>query len=69
MTIIANTFLKYNAIGVREDLSNIITMISPETRPFMSNMTKKRSVTNTFFEWQTHRSLAKTLLCPTQCLR
>ena len=53
MTIIANTFLKYDAKGVREDLSNIITMISPETRPFMSNMTKNRSVTNTFFEWQT----------------
>ena len=53
MTIIANTFLRYDAKGVREDLSNIITMISPETRPFMSNMTKKRSVSNTFFEWQT----------------
>ena len=53
MSIIANTFLKYDAKGVREDLSNIITMISPETRPFMSNMTKSRSVTNTFFEWQT----------------
>lgn len=53
MTIIANTFLNYSAKGIREDLSNIITMISPETRPFMSNMTKKRSVTNTFFEWQT----------------
>ena len=53
MTIIANTFLNYSAVGIREDLSNIITMISPETRPFMSNMTKKRSVTNTFFEFQT----------------
>ena len=53
MTIISNTFLRYDAKGIREDLSNIITMISPETRPFMSNMTKKRSVTNTFFEWQT----------------
>ena len=53
MSIIANTFLKYDAKGVREDLSNIITMISPETRPFMSNMTKNRSVTNTFFEWMT----------------
>jgi len=30
MSIIANTFLKYDAKGVREDLSNIITMISPE---------------------------------------
>jgi hypothetical protein len=52
MTIISNTFLNYDAKGIREDLSNIITNISPEDRPFMSNMTKKRSVTNTFFEWQ-----------------
>ena len=53
MAIVTNTFTKYSAVGLREDLSNIIYSISPQTTPFVSNMTKKRNVTNTFFEWQT----------------
>ena len=52
MAIISNTFTKYSVVGLREDLSNIIYNISPETTPFISNMTKRRNVTNTFFEWQ-----------------
>jgi len=53
MAIVTNTFTKYSAVGLREDLSNIIYSISPQTTPFVSNMTKKRNVTNTFYEWQT----------------
>ena len=53
MSIIANTFTRYDSVGIREDLSNIIYSIDPTDRPFMSNMTKSRKVTNTFFEWQT----------------
>ena len=53
MTIIANTFTRYSAVGIREDLSNTIFNISPETTPFVSNMTKRRKITNTLFEWQT----------------
>ena len=53
MAIVTNTFTKYSAIGIREDLSNVIFNISPQATPFVSNMTKKRSVSNTFFEWQT----------------
>jgi hypothetical protein len=53
MTIIANTFTRYSAVGIREDLSNTIFQISPETTPFVSNMTKRRKITNTLFEWQT----------------
>jgi hypothetical protein len=53
MSIIANTFTRYDSVGIREDLSNIIYNIDPTDRPFMSNMTKSRKVTNTFFEWQT----------------
>ena len=53
MAIIANTFTRYSAIGIREDLSKIIYNISPETTPFVSNMSKRRSVKNTYFEWQT----------------
>ena len=53
MAIVTNTFTKYSAVGIREDLSNVIYNISPQTTPFVSNMTKRRSVNNTFFEWQT----------------
>ena len=52
MAIVTNTFTKYSAVGIREDLSNVIFNISPQTTPFISNMTKKKKVTNTFFEWQ-----------------
>ena len=53
MAIVSNTFTKYSAVGIREDLANVIFNISPQTTPFVSNMTKRRSVSNTFFEWQT----------------
>ena len=53
MAIITNTFTSYSVVGMREDLSNIIYNISPETTPFISNMTKRRKVANTYFEWQT----------------
>jgi len=48
----ANTFDSYDAIGNREDLSDIITMISPTDTPFMSGISR-RSVTSTKAEWQT----------------
>ena len=53
MAIVTNTFTKYSAVGIREDLANVIFNISPQTTPFVSNMTKRRNVSNTFFEWQT----------------
>jgi hypothetical protein len=52
MTIVANTFTTYSAKGIREDLSNLITNISPEETPFMSNIGRE-NVTNTLFEYQT----------------
>jgi len=30
MAIVTNTFTRYSAIGIREDLSNVIYNISPE---------------------------------------
>jgi hypothetical protein len=51
MAIIANTFTRYEAVGIREDLSNIIYNISPEETPFISNI-GRGTVKNTFFEWQ-----------------
>ena len=46
------TFQTYQAIGNREDLDNMIAMISPTQTPFYS-MAKKGKVTNKYFEWQT----------------
>ena len=52
MAIVTNTFTKYSVVGLREDLSSLIANISPEETPFVTNVTKRRSVSNTFFEWQ-----------------
>lgn len=46
-----NTFDTYDAVGVREDLSNVIENISPYERPFMSNIGRE-SVSNKYYEWQ-----------------
>ena len=58
MAIVANTFQTFNAKGIREELSNVISNISPEETPFQSNVGSE-SVSNAFFEWQTD-SLAAT---------
>ena len=54
-----NTRLTYNvsdgdlaAIGIREDLSDVIYNISPTETPFMSGCGRD-TATNTIFEWQT----------------
>lgn len=52
MTIVTNTFTTYSAKGIREDLSNVITNISPEETPYMSNIGRE-NVSNSLFEWQT----------------
>ena len=52
MAVITDTFLTYDAKGIREDLSNLISDISPTTTPFQSNI-GSRDATNTYFEWQT----------------
>jgi hypothetical protein len=52
MTIVTNTFTTFDAKGIREDLSNIITNIAPEETPYMSNI-GRQSISNTLFEWQT----------------
>lgn len=51
MTIVANTFLTYSEIGAREDLSNLIALISPVDTPVLSNA-KKGTVDNQKYEWQ-----------------
>ena len=52
MAIVTNTFTRYSAVGIREDLSNVIYNISPEETPFISNISRE-NVKNTYFEWQT----------------
>lgn len=51
MAVTANTFQTYAAKGIREDLSDVISRVAMEETPFISNAGKK-SVSNTFFEWQ-----------------
>lgn len=52
MAVPTNTRETYGAIGIREDLSNIIYNISPMDTPFL-NGCGRGSCDNTNFEWQT----------------
>ena len=51
MAIVTNTFTSHTAVGIREDLSNVIYDVSPEDTPFMSNIGEV-SISNVLFEWQ-----------------
>lgn len=48
----SNTFDSYDAVGIREDLSDVITNISPEETPFHTKSAKSRA-RNTLHEFQT----------------
>ena len=52
MAIEANTHQTYATKGIREDLKDIITRITPTEFPFMS-MIGSESVSNSLVEWQT----------------
>ena len=47
-----NTFDSYDAVGIREDLSDVIYNVSPEETPFYSK-SGKTTAKNTLTEWQT----------------
>ena len=49
---ITNTFTTNAAVGIREDLANVIYNISPEDTPFQSNVGRGKA-SNTLYEWQT----------------
>jgi hypothetical protein len=51
MAVETNTFFKYDAVGVREQLSDIIANISPRETPFMSNA-KRGDLHDTYWSWQ-----------------
>ena len=47
-----NTFDSYDAVGIREDLSDMIHNITPEETPFYTKC-RKTKASNTYTEWQT----------------
>lgn len=51
MAQVSGTFSKYDAVGLREDLSDIIYNISPTDTPFMSSIAKTKA-TAVNHEWQ-----------------
>ncbi len=52
MSIVTNTYTRYEAKGLREQLSEAIYNIAPEDTPFVSSA-GKHSIKQTLFEWQT----------------
>ena len=52
MAIVTNTFTTFDAKGIREDLSNVITNIAPEETPYSSNIGRE-TISNSLYEWQT----------------
>ena len=52
MTLATNAFTTYLAVGIKENVSNIINNVSPAETPFYS-MVKKFAVTNRLYQWQT----------------
>lgn len=52
MTAPTGTFQRFTAIGLREELEDVIYEISPVDTPFMSNIQRKKTG-STFHEWQT----------------
>jgi hypothetical protein len=52
MAVPTGTFQTFQQIGNREDLSDIIDMISPTETPFVTGA-KKKTVKATYHEWQT----------------
>lgn len=44
-------YTTYEQVGIREDISNVITNIDPVNTPFLS-MVKDEKVHNTYYQWQ-----------------
>ncbi|NBV27959.1 head protein, partial [bacterium] len=51
MAQVSGTYSKYDAVGLREDLTDIIYNISPTDTPFMSSIAKTKA-TAVNHEWQ-----------------
>ena len=66
MAIVTNTFQTYQAIGDREDLTDIIYNISPTDTPFMSSIGKEKA-SGVLHEWQTDDKLTTCTPSSTRC--
>lgn len=51
MAVVTNNMSTYDATAIKEDLSEVISNLTPEERPFMESV-GRRDVSNTTFEWQ-----------------
>jgi hypothetical protein len=61
MAQLANTHDTYQAAGIHEDLSELVSMITPEETPFTSNLAKSKDVKDTRHKWQTDELAAPDL--------
>lgn len=52
MTLQTNSQNTYAAVGIREDLTNIVALIDPQETPFMSNIGTGPACKQTIHEWQ-----------------
>lgn len=52
MAIVANTFTTFSAVGIREDLTDVVYNISPTETPFMTGIGRTKAE-QTLHEWQT----------------
>ena len=53
MAIVTGTLTRYDAKGLRESLSDVISDVSPEQTPFFSAAGTGKRATQTLVEWQT----------------
>ena len=53
MSVPTNTYQTYQNIGIREDLSDVITNIDPTETPFLTMAGKRKPAKQAYVEWQT----------------
>src|SRR6266487_1022241 len=68
MALPTNTFATYEAIGNREDLSDVIYRIDPTDTPFMTGIEREKA-TAVNHEWQTQALAAAATTATTSTVR
>lgn len=59
MTLLTNSQNTYAAVGIREDLTDIVSLIDPQETPFMSAIGSAPAAKTTKHEWQTQALAAQ----------
>jgi len=59
MTLLTNSQNTYAMVGIREDLSNFVSLIDPQEVPFQTNIGTGPKPTTTLHEWQTQALAAQ----------